>query len=84
MANTSSAKKAVRQQRRRTVRNLEKKTAMLDIIRSIRKLVASGKKTEAAKLLSIAYKVFDKAAKTGYIKKNTAARNKSRLAKLIK
>lgn len=39
---------------------------------------------EAKAKLSEAYKAIDKAAKRGVIKKNTAARKKSRLAKAIK
>lgn len=80
MANTHSAQKAIRQQERRRLRNLKKKEALLDVLRAIRKLAAEGKKDEATKLLPRAYKIFDKAAETGLIKKNTAARNKSRLA----
>lgn len=38
---------------------------------------------EAKKLLPQVYKVLDKAAKIGLIKKNTASRNKSRITKLI-
>jgi len=41
------------------------------------------RKEEALKLLPQAYKVIDKAAKTGVIKKNNAARKKSRLTKLV-
>lgn len=73
----------MRQQKRRQARNLKKKQAMLDIGKTIKKLAKEGKKEEAKKLLSNAYALFDKAAKTGYIKKNTAARNKSRLTKLL-
>jgi len=38
---------------------------------------------EAKKLLPQVYKLLDKAAKTGLIKKNTANRKKSRITKLI-
>ncbi len=38
---------------------------------------------EAKKLLPEIYKALDKATKTGVIKKNTAARKKSRITKLI-
>ena len=38
---------------------------------------------EAKKLLPQVYKLLDKAAKIGLIKKNTAARKKSRITKLI-
>jgi len=41
------------------------------------------RREEAIKLLPSAYKAIDKACKTGVIKKNTAARKKSRLMKLI-
>ena len=42
------------------------------------------KKTTTAKDLSKAQSTIDKAAKTGYIHKNKAARLKSRLAKKVK
>lgn len=38
---------------------------------------------EAKKLLPQVYKILDKAAKVGLIKKNTAARKKSRIARAI-
>jgi len=44
-------------------------------------LLQSGKTTDAAALLPAAFKAIDKAMKRGVIKKNTAARKKSRLAK---
>lgn len=80
---TKSAKKALRQSKKRRQRNLRRLDTMKDIIKQIRKLVAENKKEEAEKLLPRAYKVIDKAAKTGIIKKNNAARKKSRLAKLV-
>jgi len=45
--------------------------------------VSEKKIEEAKKLLPQVYKVLDKAAKTKLIKKNTASRKKSRIAKLI-
>ena len=41
------------------------------------------KNEEAKKNLPAIYKALDKAAKTGAIKPNTAARRKSRIAKLL-
>jgi len=64
--------------------NLSKKREVADIVRKIKKLKAEGKKDEAQKLISSAYKIFDKAAKRGVIKKNAASRKKSRLAKFLK
>ena len=80
---TKSAKKALRQNKRRRQRNLRRFDAMREIIKKIKKLVAENKKEEALKLLPQAYKVIDKATKTEIIKKNNAARKKSRLTKLI-
>jgi len=56
---------------------------MKSLIKQIRGLISSKKKEEALKLLSQVYSAIDKAAKRGVIKKNTAARKKSRLSKAI-
>lgn len=78
-----SAKKALRQSKKRKIRNLRQLRAMKDIIKNIQKLVLENKKEEALKLLPKAYKLIDKTAKTGVIKKNNANRKKSRLTRLI-
>ena len=80
---TSSAKKALRQSLRRRARNLQKKEAYKCLIRDVRKAMAAGKPDEAKKLLPQLYKALDKAAKANVIKKNKAARLKSRLTKLV-
>lgn len=56
---------------------------MREIIKEIKKLVAENKKEEALNLLPGAYKAIDKAVKNNVIKKNTAKRKKSKLAKLV-
>lgn len=63
--------------------NDARKRAMKDIIKKIQK-TAKTDKNEAKKMLSSAYAVIDKTAKRGVIKKNNAARKKSRLSKLVK
>jgi len=80
---TKSAKKSLRQSKKRRARNIRQKEAFKDIIKNIRKLALKNKKKEAEKLLPKAYKALDKAAKTGVTKKNTADRKKSRLTKLV-
>lgn len=80
---TKSAKKALRQNKRRRERNLRRLNILRDTIKKIKKLMAENKKEEAIKVLPLAYKAIDKAAKTGVIKKNNAARKKSRITKLI-
>jgi len=81
---TTSAKKALRQAKRRQVKNLLRKRAIGGVVRKIKKLVAEGKQSEALAMLPQAYKALDKAAKTNVIHKNTASRKKSRLTKFIK
>ena len=79
---TKSAQKSVRQdEKRRTLNRMYKKKTK-DLIKKIRVLVGEEKKEEAKKLLPQIYKILDKSAKTNVIKKNTAARKKSRLTKL--
>lgn len=82
MAITKSAKKALRQNAKRKARNLAYKNKMKDLIKKIRALAAQKKTDEVKKLLPSAYKILDKSAKVNVIKKNTASRQKSRLAKL--
>jgi len=79
---TSSAKKAHASSLRKRVFNIRRKRALGDAVKETRKLAVEGKAEVTEKSLSAAYKAIDKAAKTKVIKKNTAARMKSRLAKL--
>ena len=60
-----------------------RKNAMKTLVKQTKKLAGAQKKEEAIKLLPQLYKAIDKAAKRGIIKKNAAARKKSRLTKLI-
>lgn len=83
MAITKSAKKALRQNLRRKAKNLSSKQKIKKLIKEVRSLVSSKKTEEAKKLIPQTYKILDKAAKTGLIKKNTADRKKSRITKLI-
>lgn len=80
---TTSAKKALRQNKVRKVRNTVKKEAYKKAITGLRKLVVAKKFDEAVKALPTAMKALDKAAKTKVIEKNKASRMKSRLAQLI-
>lgn len=80
---TKSAKKTVRGSLRKKALNDRRKRAMKEAIKKIEKL-AKGDKAEALKMLSSAFQAIDKAAKRGVIKKNNAARKKSRLSRLTK
>ncbi|OGZ17630.1 MAG: 30S ribosomal protein S20 [Candidatus Nealsonbacteria bacterium RBG_13_37_56] len=79
---TKSAKKALRQNTKRRTRNLIYKKKTKDLVKKIRVLVSEKKNEEAKKILSQLYKILDKSAKAGVIKKNNASRRKSRLTKL--
>lgn len=76
MAITKSAKKAHRASLRKHVMNVRRKRTMTNATKDVRKELS-------AESLRVAYQAIDKAAKRGIIKKNTAARKKSRLAKAV-
>ncbi|OGI95145.1 30S ribosomal protein S20 [Candidatus Nomurabacteria bacterium RIFCSPLOWO2_01_FULL_40_18] len=80
---TQSAKKAIRGSLRKKGYNDSRKRAMKEVIKKIEKIVKTDKK-EALKMLPSAFAIIDKAAQKNVIKKNNAARKKSRLSKLIK
>lgn len=81
---TKSAKKALRSSKNKKVFNDRRARAMKSEVKEIKKLVVAKDAKKAKDELSAAYKALDKAAKRGIIKKNTAARKKSRLAKMVK
>ncbi len=83
MAITASGKKANRQSKVKKVYNDRRMTVVKETVKSVRVNVAKKDKTTAAAELKNAFKALDKAAKRGTIKKGTANRKKSRLAKAI-
>lgn len=80
---TKGAKKAHRASLRKRVFNVRRTRAMNDVVKKARKAIVGGNTEEAEKMLPLAYKAIDKAAKRGVIKENTAARKKSRLVAAI-
>lgn len=76
MAITKSAKKAHRASLKKHVFNVRRKRVLSSATKDARKELT----TES---LAKAYQAIDKAAKKGVIKKNTADRKKSRLAKAV-
>ncbi len=81
---TSSAKKALRSSKRKRVFNLRHKKDVDSVLLAFRKAVVAKNKAGATKMVSDLYQTLDKAAKTGYLKPNTAARLKSRAAASLK
>jgi len=83
MAIKKSAKKAAKRALKNYEVNLQFKIAMRKAVKEYKKVLEAGEKDKAKELLSRVYKAIDKAAKRGVIKKQTAARKKSRLAKKV-
>lgn len=83
MAITKSAKKAHRASLKKRVFNVRRKRALTNTTKATVKLAGTSVE-DARKSLSSAYQAIDKAAKRGIIKKNTAARKKSRLSAAVK
>jgi small subunit ribosomal protein S20 len=79
MANTVSALKRVRITERRTAINRSRKSRLRHQIRAMRRFIDRKDVEGAAKTLPATFSLVDRAAKWGIIKKNTAARYKSRL-----
>lgn len=83
MAVTKTAKRALRQATNRKVVNDKRKKTMKEEVKSTRSLIVNKNKKEAEKNLAKTFAALDKAAKGGVIKKGTANRKKSRLAKAV-
>lgn len=79
-----SAKKYIKVSKKKTDRNKIVKGVFRSAIKKTRQLAGEGKVEEAKKWLAISIKSLDKAAQKNILKKNTAARLKSRLNKLVK
>jgi small subunit ribosomal protein S20 len=79
MANTVSSLKRVRTAERRTAVNRTRKTRLRHQIRAMRRLLETKDAKAASDLVSKTFSLIDRSAKWGIIKKNTAARYKSRL-----
>jgi len=80
---TKSAKKALRQNKKKRVFNLKRIKKMKSLVKETKGLIKDKNKEQALKILPETYKAIDKASKRGVIKKNTANRKKSRLTKAI-
>lgn len=83
MPRTASAVKRARQNTVRNKRLVPYKTHMKTMIKAIEGFVKEKKKDEATKLLPTVYKSIDTAAKKHLLHRNTAARKKASVAKLL-
>ena len=83
MANTKSAKKAVRQTERRTDANKARRSRMRSSVRKVEEAIASGDKTAAQAALKEAEPIIARTGQKGMLHRKTASRKVSRLAKRI-
>ena len=85
MANTSSAKKAVRKIERRTAVNKARRTRMRSALRRVEEAIAAGDRGKAVDALKAAEPEIMRAAQNGIVHKNNASRKVSRLsARVVK
>ncbi len=84
MANTKSAKKAVRKIERRTVVNRARRSRMRTFLRKVEEALAAGDAKLAADALHNAAPELMRAAQHGVVHKNTASRKVSRLTARVK
>ena len=83
MANLESSKKRIRTNQRRQERNVSVKSAIKTAIKNVEQAIADADLEAAQANLSKAVSALDSASTRGIIKKNTASRKKSQLAKKL-
>jgi small subunit ribosomal protein S20 len=79
MANTKSAKKAVRQIERRTTVNRQRRSKMRTFVRKVEEAIVAGDQVAAKTALAVAEPIMMRAAQKGIVHRNTASRKVSRL-----
>lgn len=83
MPNIKSQIKRMKQAEENRLRNKSVKTGLKSYIKKLEVAISSGDMDEAKNLLPIVTSKIDKAASKGVIHKNTASRQKARLAKKV-
>ncbi|MCL2384701.1 MAG: 30S ribosomal protein S20 [Alphaproteobacteria bacterium] len=83
MANTPSAKKAVRKIERRTAINRSRRSQMRTFVRKVEEAIAAGDHGAATAALRLAEPLVKRAAQKGILHPNTAARKVSRLTRRV-
>lgn len=76
---------SIKELRKNETRHARNQSIKTDLKKTVKKFVATAdtKKADAKDLLKTVYKKLDKAAKRNIMHKNTAARRKSRFARLL-
>lgn len=83
MANTKSAKKAVRKLAKRTTINKGRRSRMRSSVRQVEEAIASGDQTAARAAFNAAQPIMMRTAQLGVVHRKTASRKVSRLARRL-
>lgn len=84
MANTASARKRIRQNEKRRVRNVARVSRMRTFVKKVESAILSGDKTAASEAFRAAQPEMQRAAGKGVVAKNTISRKLSRMSARIK
>ena len=84
MANSSSAKKRIRQTERRTARNRSRSSRVRTFVKRVETAIESGDKTAAQDAFRAAQPEMMRGANVGLLHRNNVARKLSRLSSRIK
>ena len=82
MANTRSARKRIKQNEKRRLRNRAVRSVVRGSVKSAREALG-GKAAESATVVRDAIRALDRAVTQGVVHRNTAARRKSALARRL-
>ena len=84
MANTDSAKKRIRQSKKRTIQNRQNASRLKTQVRRLKRALDDSDAASAKELLTPTISAVDKSVQKGILKKNTASRMKSRLTRRVR
>lgn len=84
MANTAQARKRARQAEKHRTHNASLRSSLRTVCKNVSKAIGVKDKTQAVAAYKKAVPIIDKMARKGFIDKNKAARQKSRLNAQLK
>jgi small subunit ribosomal protein S20 len=84
MANTKSAKKAIRKMAKKTEVNKSRRSQMRTLIRIVEEAISAGDKAAAEEAFRDAEPIIARTGRKGVVHRNTASRKVSRLSSRIK
>lgn len=83
MAHSKQARKRIRQNEKRRLRNKAQSSEVKTLLKRLQDVVSKGDKAAATAMLPLVCKKIDKAAKTAVFHKNTASRKKSLVTRMV-